>query len=81
VNITEAKKILKSLSCGRYHCITYTLNEHKNGDLSQECTLYITNEEIITAPTWEDAIRDMKLSMAGRLSVKCESIEEINDGK
>jgi hypothetical protein len=56
----EAEKELKKLARGNYHTITYRLVTHIDGTQEAECSIYIEKEEIISKPTWKQALAKMK---------------------
>ena len=71
----QAKRKLKKIAGGQYHCVRYEITEYEDGQLVQECAVYIAGSEFKTAPTWEEAF--MKLNPPKVSKVIIDNIEEI----
>jgi len=60
MNFITAKNKLKKLANGKYHSITYELNEYSNGKLETKCYLYIDPGISLKAPTWTEAFAKLE---------------------
>ena len=60
MQFTDAKNKLKELANGKYHSITYELNEYSNGKLETKCYLYIDPYICFKAPTWAEAFAKLE---------------------
>ena len=76
MNFQQAKKGLKKLAKGKYHCIRYELTEYNNGDLKQECSVYVDGQEWVEGYTWNEALNKMKYKCR-KMPLTLEDIEEI----
>ena len=79
MNFIQAKKKLEKLAKGKYHSLNYTISEFPDGELQQECTVYIDGRNHHYGETWEAALKSMRneINPPFKKPVIIDSIEEI----
>ena len=79
MNFIQAKRKLKKLAKGKYHVLNYKISEFSNGELQQECTVYIHGRNHHYGETWEAALKSLKneINPPPKKPVIIDNIEEI----
>ena len=52
----EAKAKLAEIADGKYHSLSYELNEYSSGELKVVCQVYIADLDYCKASTWQEAL-------------------------
>lgn len=60
MNFQQAKDKLKKLASGEYHVLNYKISEFSDGELQQECTVYVNGRNHHYGKTWEAALKSLK---------------------
>lgn len=72
-----AKKKLKKLAKGDYHCVEYRLTEHDNGDMETAVGLYIYDVGWFYAPTFAEAFKELEYKLDPQ-AVATEQLPEVD---
>ena len=66
MNFSEAKEKLKQIADGEFHRVSYTERDHNDGEVLQECDLYIHGiKKIHSGQTWEEAFKKLDQELNG----------------
>jgi len=77
MNIKTAKKKLAKIAKGKFHSVQYDITDIGNGELKQECSIYISGMSWHLGETWEEAFSSLQKATAKPKTVVIESIEEV----
>ncbi len=79
MDFLQAKRKLKEIAKGKYHTIRYGITENREGELSQECQVYINGYEFCNSNTWERALKQMQeqINPPTPVQVKIDKIPEL----
>ena len=69
MNMSEAKQELMELSKENYHSLEYKIDDHGNGNVSQECCVYLSDYGHFKAAQWDSAISQLKSAMNGQSAI------------
>lgn len=69
MKMAEAKQELMEIADGRYHSIEYKIDDHGNGNASQECTVYLSDYGHFKAAQWESALAQLRSAMNGQPAI------------
>lgn len=77
MNFKNAKKKLEKIAKGKYHTLDYEITDYGNGNVAQQCQIYIDGLKHFKGETWELAFNALEQDIASPRKAKIESIEEI----
>lgn len=63
MNLQQAKREVSALANGKCHGVGYELREYSSKDQSQECSIYLQDVGMFSAPTFKQALTLLKKAM------------------